>query len=174
MIKHYESLGLSDVTDYDKFNHFAITHHSTQLEGSTLTETETQLLLNEDLTPKGKPLMQSLMVKDHYQALQFVLNSAVEHRSITPDFIKAINAAILKNTGAVYNTLMGTVDSSQGEYRQGNIRAGNRYFATYNKVPALTQLLCQKLEEALLQVAAYSDRFDPTNPIWSDPLIPEV
>lgn len=36
LIKHYKSLGLSDVTDYDKFNHLAITHHSTQLEGRYL------------------------------------------------------------------------------------------------------------------------------------------
>jgi Fic family protein len=38
------------------FNHFSIVHHSTSIEGSTLTEEETQLLLQDSLTAKGKPI----------------------------------------------------------------------------------------------------------------------
>jgi Fic family protein len=82
LLKKYVDLNLNDVQDHEKFNEFSITHHSTTIEGSTLTEVETQLLLEEGITPKGKPLMHSLMVKDHYEALRFILKSAVDKRSI--------------------------------------------------------------------------------------------
>jgi Fic family protein len=150
LIQIYRSSGLADVVDYHKFNHFAITHHSTNLEGSTLTATETQLLLDEGLTPKGKPLQHSLMVKDHYDALRFVLQEGQQKAALRPELIKAINGRVLKNTGAIYYTALGDVDSSKGEYRRSNVRVGNRYFVNYAKIPALVEALCHKLEQACL------------------------
>ena len=109
LIEKYKNLRLQEVLNY---NHYKITYHSTNLEGSTLTETEIQLLLDEGLTPKGKPLMHSLMAKDHYEALLFITEQAKQRRTISVEFIQAINARVLKSTGAVYNTLFGEVDSS--------------------------------------------------------------
>lgn len=57
LIEKFNSLQLSKNIDFDKFNEYAITHHSTTIEGSILTETETRLLLDEGITPKGKPLI---------------------------------------------------------------------------------------------------------------------
>jgi Fic family protein len=71
-INQYQQLNLSQTIDYDKFNQYAIVHHSTTIEGSTLTEVETRLLKEEGITPKGKPLLHSLMVQDHYNALLFI------------------------------------------------------------------------------------------------------
>lgn len=153
LVERYRSLNLSQAVGYDKFNHYAITHHSTHIEGSTLTEIETQLLLDEGQTPGGKPLAHSLMVKDHYEALQFVLSQAKDKRKITPDFIQQINALVLKNTGSLYKTLPGDVDSAQGQYRLSNVRAGNRYFVDYSKVPALAETLCARLTEELKKAA---------------------
>ena len=79
LIDKYNRLGISEVLDHEKFNHISIVHHSTRIEGSTLTEVETQVLINEGLTPKGKPLQDSLMVTDHFEALQFTLQNA--HKS---------------------------------------------------------------------------------------------
>lgn len=150
ILKEYQELGLSSVVDYDKFNAYALTHHSTRLEGSTLTNIETQLLLDEGKTPKGKPLQHSLMVKDHFEALQMVLKAAQQPEpTITPAFIQEINAAVLRHTGAVYHTLLGTVDSSKGQFRKSNVRAGDRYFSNYDKVPAQTRQLCDKLNPAM-------------------------
>ncbi len=56
IVDEYQSLNLHAVIDYDKFNQYAIVHHSSSIEGSTLTENETRLLLEEGITPKGKPL----------------------------------------------------------------------------------------------------------------------
>lgn len=69
LIEKFHSLNLSAIIDFDKFNGYAITHNSTSIEGSTLTETETRLLLDEGVTPAGKPLLHSLMVQAHYHAL---------------------------------------------------------------------------------------------------------
>ncbi|MEM9885562.1 MAG: Fic family protein [Bacteroidota bacterium] len=168
LIQIYQSLNLNEVIDHEKFSHYAITHHSTNLEGSTLTETETQLLLDEGRTPKGKPLTHSLMAKDHYDALLFLLEGAKEKKTIDVAFIQDINARVLKNTGAVYNTSLGTIDSSKGEFRKSNVRAGNRYFVNYAKVPEYTEQftlqLVQKLqtmdtveEQLLLSFEAHFD-----------------
>ena len=47
LLGRYRQYDLSEVVVYDKFNRYAITHHSTRIEGSTLTDTETQLLLDD-------------------------------------------------------------------------------------------------------------------------------
>ncbi|MHA4811317.1 Fic family protein [Flavitalea flava] len=103
LLSRFKELNLQDVLDHEKFNEYSIVHHSSSIEGSTLTEVETRLLLEEDITPKGKPLMHSLMVKDHYAALRYVLDAAAVKRAITVDFIQHINALVMKNTGSVYN-----------------------------------------------------------------------
>lgn len=76
LLKQYQALNLSQNVDYDKFSRYSMTHHSTSLEGSTLTEIETNLLLDEGLTPKGKPILHSLMTLDHQNALLFIIEKA--------------------------------------------------------------------------------------------------
>ncbi len=103
LLNRYKELNLQDVLDHGKFNEYAMVHHSSGIEGSTLTEVETRLLLEEDITPKGKPLTHSLMVKDHYAALRFVKDAAFAKKAVTVEFIQQINAFVMKNTGSVYN-----------------------------------------------------------------------
>jgi Fic family protein len=150
LLADYKDLNLHDVLNYDKFNHYAITHHSTTIEGSTLTEIDTQLLLDEGITPKGKPLEHSLMVKDHYEALQFVLKAAENKMDVSPLFIQQINAKVMKGTGSVYQTIFGEIDASQGMFRKGNVSAGGSYFVNYDKVQPLTLKLSGEINNALL------------------------
>lgn len=147
LIEKFRSLNLSDNIDFDKFNQYAITHHSSTIEGSTLTEIETRLLLDEGVTPKGKPLLHSLMVQDHHKALLFIINSAKEKKIITPEFIQQINAEVMRQTGNIYNTVFGEIDSSKGVFRKGNVSAGNSYFVSYDKVESLIKNLCIKINE---------------------------
>src|SRR5688572_10591875 len=123
-IATYISLNLDAVIDHQKFSEYALTHHSTALEGSTLTEADTRLLLDEGATPKGKPLEHSLMVKDHYEALQFALSNARAKEPVTVGLIQTIAGKVLKSTGKIYNTPLGNIDSSKGEFRKGNVSAG--------------------------------------------------
>ena len=67
LTKQVEGLGLEKVVDFEQFNRIAIVHHSSAMEGSTLTIEETTLLINEGITAKGKSMNEHLMVKDHYE-----------------------------------------------------------------------------------------------------------
>ncbi len=145
-------MNLSEAIDFDKFNQYSITHHSTNIEGSTLTATEARLLLDEDLTPKGKPLQHSFMVKDHFAALQFVIGAANNKAPISIDLIQKINALVLKNTGAVYRTLSGDIDSSLGAFRKSNVSAGTRFFPNFTKVENLTTSFVADLNKRLAAV----------------------
>ncbi|SDD60423.1 Fic/DOC family protein [Mucilaginibacter pineti] len=149
LISKYNDLGIADVIDHERFNLIAIDHHSTRIEGSTLTEIETQVLINEGRTPNGKPLGESLMVTDHHAALLFTIENAKAKKSLTVGLLQQINAVVMKSTGKVYNTMLGTVDSSTGAFRKGNVTAGVSYFPNFDKVEQLTKALIQKLNEAM-------------------------
>jgi Fic family protein len=152
LVNRYSELNLQDVLDHEKFNEYSIVHHSSSIEGSTLTEVETRLLLEEDITPKGKPLIHSLMVKDHYAALRYVLEAGAAKKTITVEFIQHINALVMKNTGSVYNTVFGEIDASKGMFRKGNVSAGGSYFPNYDKVIPYTTELVKRLDENLPNV----------------------
>ncbi|QSW88207.1 Fic family protein [Flavobacterium endoglycinae] len=141
LILKYKCLGITDVLHYEKFNLISISHHSTKIEGSTLTELETQILLDNGLTPKGKPINDTLMVTDHFKALHFIIDKAKNQVSITTDLVKEINSYVMKSTGGIYNTILREVDASKGMFRKGNVTAGVSYFPNYDKVERLTNEL---------------------------------
>ncbi|MBN2729167.1 MAG: hypothetical protein JXR53_08070 [Bacteroidales bacterium] len=74
--KEYLDLELSEAINYEKFSMISIVYNSTKIEGCSLTENDTQLLLEKDITAKGKPLSDHLMVKDHYAAFMFLKDIA--------------------------------------------------------------------------------------------------
>ena len=153
LLKEYKSLNLSQTTNYDKFSRYSITHHSTSVEGSTLTEIETNLLLDEGLTPKGKPIEHSLMTLDHEDAILFIIENSKTKLLVNAEFIKAINAKVMSKTGSIYNTIFGEIDSSKGLFRKGNVVAGNRYFPNYDKVESLTKKLTTTISEKMKTVS---------------------
>lgn len=145
LIDKYNNLGIDQVIDHEKFNLISIVHHSTRIEGSTLTEVETQVLINEGLTPKGKPLQDALMVTDHFNALKFTIEKARAKTPVTTALIQKINSLTIKNTGSVYNTIFGTIDARTGAFRKGNVTAGSTYFPNFDKVEKLTNDLVKKI-----------------------------
>jgi Fic family protein len=144
--------GLSKVTDFEKFNRIAIVHHSSAMEGSTLTLEETSLLLTEGITSKGKPLREHEMVNDHYKALLFCIEEAAKKTPVTAGFLQQINSLVNKNTGQIRNTPLGNCDDTRGDFRLGNVTAGTTYFVNYDKVPAMVKELCAKLDSRMAQV----------------------
>ena len=72
--------------NYDRFNQYAIVHHSEAIEGNTLTETETETLLEKGITPGGKKLGGNLY---GYGSLQCA--------SIRPSICKKQSASKRKN-----------------------------------------------------------------------------
>lgn len=130
-----------DFIDYKRLNNYLITHHSTAIEGSTLTHSEVVLLFENGITPAGKPFLHLLMEKDHLDALQFVLKIAGEKQKLSIETIQHISSLIMKNTGATYNMIGGAFDASKGEFRKGGVHVGTRSFADYKKVPGLVSNL---------------------------------
>jgi Fic family protein len=155
--KQYKDLGIEQSLDWYKHNYYSIVHHSTSIEGSSLTQEETELLLDEDISAKGKPLMHHHMQKDHYQALLFILDAANKKAIIDIDFLRRISSIIMQNTGSTYNTISGSFDSSKGELRLLNNYAGETRFPDFKKVPALLKLFCDELNSKLDSISNPDD-----------------
>lgn len=149
LIEKYKNLGIADIIDHEKFNLISLVHHSTAIEGSTLTEVETQVLIEEGLTPKGKPIIESLMVTDHFAALKFILEEAKNRRAISIPFIQEINSYVVRSTGSEYNTVFGKIDAKTGAFRKGNVSAGGFYFPNYDKVERLITDMVAKISDVM-------------------------
>ncbi len=129
--KQFKDLTINDF-DLEKFNQYSVIHHSNSIEGSTLTFEETYLLLDENLTPKNKPVQHTFMALDHLKALKYVVALAKEKQPLTTDIIKNISAILQKNTGKIIQTISGITDTSKGDYRQVRARAGESTFKVEN------------------------------------------
>src|SRR5690606_5465658 len=99
---------------------------------------------------KGKPLMHTLMVKDHYRALLKALGYAREKRPVTVPLIQEFNSLVMGNTGDVKHTILGDVDTTKGEFRKGNVVAGQTYFPNFDKVAQLTGNLVRSIREKMV------------------------
>ena len=143
----YFELIKNDTFDYQKFNQFAIVHHSNAIEGSTLTIEETFLLLDEQLTPNCKPLEHTLMAIDHLNALKFMVQLADKKTLLTVNLIQEIASLIMKTTGSPISSIAGDFDSSKGDFRKLTVRAGTTTFMDYKKVPERVADLVQYINE---------------------------
>jgi len=146
LLSRFKELGLADAVDHATFNRIAIVHHGSAIEGSTLTLEETQVLLLDGTTSKGKPMEHHLMVTDHHAALLHTLDAASKRTPITPELLRSINAAVNRGTGKVRHTALGTCDDSKGDFRLGNVTAGSTYFVNYDKVIPMVNDLCTRLQ----------------------------
>jgi Fic family protein len=142
----------------EKLTCYAITYHSTAIEGSTLTEGQVCNLLDLDIPAKNKPFSEQQMVIDHQKALVFTLNKAKEKKPISETLIKEIGALVMKNTGSVYNTASGTFDSARGDYRLLNVFAGARRFPDSGKVPTLMKTLVNEINAKLKTIKTFSEK----------------
>jgi Fic family protein len=145
LIKQYDSLYKSE-PDLKKYSEYAVTYHSTAIEGSTLTASEVIELLDIGKPAKNREFQHNLMVFDHHKALLYVVEAAKRKEKITEKQIRDISAMVMKNTGSQYNTALGDFDASKGEYRLVGVHAGKRTFPDYRKVPALMKKLIEYID----------------------------
>ena len=172
VLKEYQELGISEQIDYQKFYLYSIITHSTAIEGSTVTEIENQLLFDEGITAKGKPMVEQLMNLDLKRAYEQSIRWAREHKPFTVEMLKNLSALVMRNTGSHYSTLMGEFDSSKGDLRLVGVTAGagGRSYMDYRKVPMKLEEHCNHINqrrEALIKspnaIDAYLLSFDPHN-----------
>lgn len=144
--------------DHDKYTCYAITYHSTAIEGSTLTEKQTINLLEYGAVAANKPLEHHFMIFDYFNALKYILEVAKEEKPLTIEFIQAIAAKVKTNTGETINTPLGTYYTARGDFRLGTVRAGNHTFPDYKKVPLLVNQLCDKVNNEIKTATTFEQR----------------
>lgn len=124
LLKRHKELGITEQIDYEKFYLYSIITHSTAIEGSTMTEVEAQLLFDEGITAKGKPMIEQLMNLDLKAAYDYGRIWIKRHEDITIESLVALAAKVMARTGGEYNSLGGSFDASKGELRKLNVTAG--------------------------------------------------
>lgn len=152
----YSQLNIASLIDHNKYYIYSIITHSTAIEGSTLTETDTQILFEQGLTAKGKPLVFHLMNEDLKSAYEQAAEQAAKKHLITPGFLKGLNAMVMKTTGGIHNTISGNWDSSKGEYRMHGVTAGlgGKSYVEFTKISSLIEQLCISLNEKIQTVSS--------------------
>ncbi len=147
--KEYLGLGLSEAIDYEKFSMISIVYNSTKIEGCSLSENDTKLLLENDITAKGKPLTDHMMVKDHYSAFMFLKEISKQKQKISVDLIKKVAGLVMKNTGGIVNTMAGSFDTSAGDLRKAQVYVDRKYFPDFLKVENLLIKLVENVNQRI-------------------------
>lgn len=104
-----------------------LTYNSTAIEGNTLTESETQIVLDKGITIGGKTLKEHLEVINHAEAIDFIRELAKTNKPISEWDIRQIHGLVCKG------------DRHTGAYRTVNVMAaGTNYrYPDAIKVPEL-------------------------------------
>ena len=162
LYQEFQKLGISQSVDYEKYYLYSLITHSTAIEGSTLTEMETQLLFDEGVTAKGKPLVYHLMNEDLKKAYELAQEEAPHNTAITPAFLQNLNATLMRTTGSLHSTMGGSFDSSKGEYRLCGVTAGvgGHSYMSYLKVPTKVEAFCILLQEKQKLVRTRREQYE--------------
>lgn len=151
--EQYLNQRIMDSIDYEKFCMISIVYNSSKIEGCSLSETDTQVLLEKNITAQGKPLTDHLMVKDHFNAFLKIKQDANLKRKLSIGFIQEINALVMKSTGSPVNCQAGTFDTSNGDLRLAQVYVDKKYFPDYKKVPTLLNALVENVNQRIDQVS---------------------
>lgn len=95
-----------------------LTYHSTAIEGNTLTQSETQIVLEKGVTIGGKSLEEHLEVIGHRDALALVEQLATEQSAITERELREIHSLVMTGQG----------NGDRGRYRTINVKAAGTDF----------------------------------------------
>ncbi len=162
LLKEYRSLGINQQIDYDKFYLYSLITHSTAIEGSTVTEIENQLLFDEGISAKGRPIVEQLMNLDLKSAYEESMRLAQKHVPITVELLKELSSKVMKNTGSHYSTLQGEFDSSKGDFRLVNVTEGigGSSYMNPTKVSSATESLCEWINAQRNTLKGRNDEYE--------------
>lgn len=145
LLQEFHSLGIAKQIDYKKFYMYSIITHSTAIEGSTVTETENQLMFDEGIVPTKRSLVEQMMNLDLKVAYEKAFNEYDFSKGITIADLTALSALVMKNTGTVYKSISGEFNSANGDFRLVNVSAGfgGASYLAFQKVPAAMEQFCK-------------------------------
>jgi Fic family protein len=147
--EQYMNQRIMDSVDYEKFCMISIVYNSCKIEGCSLSETDTRVLLENNITAHGKPLTDHFMVKDHFDAFLKIKQDAFHKRELSINFIQEINALVMKSTGSMVSSQAENFDTSKGDLRFAQVYVDKKYFPDYKKVPVLLKSLVEHMNQRI-------------------------
>jgi len=116
------------IASFDKDSFYELfvsefTYGSNAIEGSTLTLDETNQVLFEGISPKGKPLVQVQEAKNHKEAYDFILHN--KRKKLDTKFLCELQRIVVKETRK----------DGIGELRTVNVRVGTHVAPPFYSVP---------------------------------------
>ncbi len=142
----------------DQFD-LSLTYHSNKIEGSTLSENETDAILFHNKVIPNKTLVEQLEAKNHQTALHVLFEYCMTKNLIDENFILRL-----------HGILMSGIHPDAGTYRRHAVRiVGTRVVtANYVKIPDLMEMLCQKIaqgsEDMIALVSEAHAQFEKIHP----------
>jgi Fic family protein len=115
------------------------TYNSNAIEGNTLSLRETQLVIQEGITVRGKSLREHLEARNHPDAVDYVEKLAQKQTTIKQDDILKVNALLMR----------GIDDQNTGKYRAGQVRVAGATFMppSASKIQSLINELLRTLNQ---------------------------
>jgi Fic family protein len=127
-------------------------YNSNAIEGNTLSLRETQLVIQEEITVRGKSLREHLEARNHPDAIDYVEKLARKGTTIEQDDILRVHELLLR----------GIDDQNAGKYRSGQARVAGATFMppTAEKIPSMISELLTTLSQnpdelRSIELAAY-------------------
>ena len=92
------------LSSYEKDFELRFTHHSTAMEGNTLTLMETKVVLEDGVSVGGKELREIYEVINHKKAYDYVKRCIAANKPLTENTIKDLHAILTENiiVGGIY------------------------------------------------------------------------
>ncbi|MCY4267370.1 MAG: Fic family protein [Flavobacteriaceae bacterium] len=136
LVKKYQKVSRG-LVHHERYNLYALSCHSTGIEGSELSREDVNFLLDNRLTPTGKKIEDILMVEDHHEALKAMLEMAHQKNLIELSVadLRRLSPKILLRTIAAEFAKHWNFDVLNGVFRKVSLQAGNRVFMEPEKVP---------------------------------------
>jgi Fic family protein len=122
------------------------TYNSNAIEGNTLSLRETQLVIQEGITVRGKSLREHLEARNHPDAIDYVEKLAQKEATINQEDILKVHALLMR----------GIDDQNAGKYRTGQVRVAG---ATFMPPPA--QKIQTMIGELLQTLSQNPDELRP-------------
>jgi Fic family protein len=114
-------------------------YNSNAIEGNTLSLRETQLVIQEGITVRGKSLKEHLEARNHPDAIDYVEKLARKGTAIGQDDVLRVHELLLR----------GIDDRNAGKFRSGQVRVAGATFmpSSAGKIPSMISELLQTLSQ---------------------------
>ncbi len=125
--------------EYLDYINVKLTYHSNAIEGNTLTEAETALVIEKGIAVGGKTLREHNEAINHFNAFNYIMQRSLNKEPILEEDILKIHSYVLNHID----------DEKKGVYRNLNVRVlgSNSIFPNYAKVPSLMEGLNNFLKD---------------------------